>query len=218
LRLAVLHTNLGEYPTAKNYYLRLNAIARNKKEEYNAWSGLMQSYYELEQYDSVQYFARMILDKGSVSTNAQTQASLFLGKAIESQGNKGGAVDHYLNTVNTATDEYAAESQYRIAHIFYEDGNYRRSIETLFNLNEKFTAYEYWIGKSFILIAQNYIKLKEYFQAEATLNSVIERSPIEEIRDEAHLVLKEIESIKEEAVKADSVQTDSLEINIDEEY
>jgi TolA-binding protein len=218
LKLAVLNKDLGNHSDAKNYFQRLNAIARNKKEQYNAWTGLMESYYELEKYDSVKLYAQMILDKGIVTANAQTRANLYYGKAIEALGNKGEAIDYYISTVNTANDQFAAESQYRIALIFYEEKEYRRSLETLFNLNENFSSYDYWIGKSFILIAKNYLGLKENFQVEATLNSVIERSPNEEIREEAKQILNELESIKEEAVQADTVQTDSLEIDINEEY
>lgn len=218
LRLAILHLELDDYLEAITYYQKLAVIARNKKDEYNAWSGLMECYYELNRYDSTIYYANLILEKGVVAANAQTRANLYLGKAMEAKGDDTGAVDYYLNTVNTAKDENAAESQYRIAHIFYDQGEYRRSIETLFNLNENFIAYDYWIGKSFILIARNYIELNEYFQAEATLNSVIERSPLEEIRREAQKILNDLVVLEQSRTRTDTLQSDSLEIENKDEF
>jgi hypothetical protein len=34
--------------------------------------------------------------------------------------------------------------------------------------------YDYWLAKSFILLADNYVKLKDNFQAKATLQSVLD--------------------------------------------
>jgi TolA-binding protein len=34
--------------------------------------------------------------------------------------------------------------------------------------------YDYWVAKTFILLADNYVKLKDNFQAKATLQSIIE--------------------------------------------
>ena len=47
--------------------------------------------------------------------------------------------------------------------------------------NNQFNNYDYWLGKTFILLSDYYLKKGDKFQAKATLNSVIEQFEIPEI-------------------------------------
>jgi TolA-binding protein len=131
---------------------------------------------------------------------------LYAGKACMAKGDTQEAIDYFLATVNTAKDVNGAEAQYLIARIFHDQEQYESSNEALFDLNENFGIYEEWIGKSFLLIADNYILMDELFQAKATLNSVIEKSPDENIIENAKKKLQEIEDMAEkEVMPADSL-------------
>ncbi len=193
-RIADIEVGKENFIAAINNYRKLAIAAQNKKEQYFAWSGLMESYYEQQAYDSVIYFAKQILERASVSANAQNKANLYLGKAAYQQRNYEQAVDQFIKTLNTAKDVNGAEAQYLMAEIFHLQGDYNQSLETLFNLNSNFGAYEEWISKSFLLIAENYIALDEIFQAKATLKSIAEKSPSAEARDKAKKRLAEIEA------------------------
>jgi predicted negative regulator of RcsB-dependent stress response len=43
-------------------------------------------------------------------------------------------------------------------------------------LKSRFATYPKWYNKGFLLMADNYVAQKEYFQAQATLNSIIENA------------------------------------------
>ena len=207
-RVAMLYNQLDENDAARDYFRVLERIASNRRTEFDAWSGLMEAYYNLGQYDSAIYFGSQILKKGAFSVNAENQTQLLIGKSYLVMGNAEDAIDYFLNTVNTAKDIHGAEAQFLIAKIFHDQGDYQRSNEALFNLNENYGIYEEWIGRSFLLIAENFIALDELFQAKATLNSLIEKSPIEEIVRQAKQKLSEME--KMEQIPSDK---DTVEIN-----
>lgn len=192
-RIAELEYVSGNYSVAIEHFRKLVASAANKKEEYYGWSGLMESYYQVGKYDSVNHYAKIILDRGAVSVNAQNKARVFQGKAAYARNDNDEAVDHFMAALNSAKDESGAEAQYLLAEILYKKGDYKQSIQTLYDLNEKFAFYERWLGKSFLLIADNYVALNEAFQAKATLNSLVEKSPLEEIKGEARKKLEEID-------------------------
>jgi hypothetical protein len=65
------------------------------------------------------------------------------------------------------------------------------------------------LGKSFILIADNYLAMGEDFQAKATYQSVIDNSPLDEIVDEAQLKLLVLEKKAEEMSQT---ELDTLEV------
>lgn len=210
-RMAELQFRQGQYENAVASFHRLEKLATNKKEQYNALSGLMESFYLLAQYDSADVYAKTILERGAVNASAQNKASLYLGKTAFARGDYETAKDEFLNTLNTAQDEYGAEAKYMLAQILYLQKEYKQSYETLESLNNDFSSYDEWVGKSFLLIADNFAAQKDFFQAKATLNSLIENFPLQQVKDEASRKLREIETTeaqKQKEVEADTVDNE----------
>jgi len=207
-RLAELEFKQNRFEKAVPYYQQLARLATNKKEQYSAWSGLMESYYLLAQYDSAEVYARIILEKGNVNAGAQNKASLFLGKSAMARGDYDLAQDEFLNTLNSAQDEYGAEAKYLIGEIQYLQKEHKQCYETLVSLNSDFAAYPEWVGKSYLLLADNYMAMGDLFQVKATLKS-LEAFPLENIKTLAKEKLRKIE--EEEVKKANAIKADTLD-------
>jgi len=213
-RVAGLEFDAANYQAAVKNYFALGQRASSKKDQARSWEGLMTSYQRLAKYDSVTYYADLILERGAVNVNSENKANLYKGKAAYAQGNYDDAVDAFLTTTNSAKDVNGAEAQYLIGEVFYQQGRYRESINTLIDLAKAYGSFEEWIGRAFLLIADNYVALEEYYQAQATLNSLIEKSPLSFIVEQAKERLKQVEQSANarQATPADSTtnQADSL--------
>ena len=196
-RMAKIEQQEQRFDNAMYYYNKLLAAANNKKEQNNALVGMMVCTYYLTSFDSCRQYAEQLLALGTANANDQNKASLYLGKAAMAIGDFQRAKDEFLQTLNTAKDEHGAEAQYLIGEILYLEKEYEKSIEALVELNNSFYSYEYWLGKGFLLIVDNYIVTEEYFQAKGTLNSIIEGFPREDIVEIAKIKLKEIESLED---------------------
>ena len=215
-RAAEIYFKLGDYPSAINHFHRLERLATNKSEQYNAWAGMMESFFLLSQYDSADVYAQIILERGAASAGGQNKASLFLGKSAFARGDFDAAQDEFLNTLNTARDEYGAEAKYLLAQIFYLQKEYKKSYETLLSLTVDFGAYDDWIGKSYLLMADNFIAMDQVFQARATLQSLVDNFPLQHVKDRAARKLKEIdesEAERQRMLDADTIETDTLQTN-----
>jgi tetratricopeptide (TPR) repeat protein len=209
-RMAEIQFKLGKYENAITHFHTLEKLATNKKEQYNAWAGLMESFYLLGQYDSSTSYARTIIDKGAVNASAHNKASLYLGKNALAKGDYETAQDEFLNTVNAAQDEFGAEAKYSIAQILYQQKQYKQSYETLVTLTNDFSAYDEWVGKAFLLMADNFVAMNNVYQAQITLESLVESFPLENIKEQAKTKLKEIEKINAEKQKT---QSDTIDNN-----
>lgn len=207
-RLAELEFNQGNYTKSLANFQQLVKVASNKKEQYTAWSGLMESHYLLAQYDSTEKYARIILEKGNINAGAQNKASLFLGKAAMAKGDYELAQDEFLSTLNSAQDEYGAEAKYLLGEIQYLTKQHKQCYETLISLNTDFAAYPEWVGRSFLLLADNYLAMGDAFQAKGTLRS-LEAFPLENIKGMAREKLKKIEM--DELNKKAEAKPDSLD-------
>lgn len=215
-RAADIHYRFRDYHSAIRHFQRLEDLATNKTEQYNAWAGLMESYFRLEQYDSADVYARTILDRGAVNASGQNKASLYLGKSALARGDLQTAQDEFLNTLNTAQDESGAEAKYLLAQILHTQQAYKQSYETLLSLTEDFSAYDEWVGKAYLLMAENFLAMDQVFQARATLQSLVDNFPLQSVKDAATAKLREIdraEAEKEMMLEADTIEIDSLETN-----
>lgn len=211
-RIAEIESRMGRYENAISGYRRMERLATNKKEQFNAWSGMLEAFYLLAKYDSVNTYAAIILEKGNINAGAQNKATLYLGKAAMARGNYDAAKDEFINTLNTARDEYGAEARYRLGEIFYLTKQYDQCYKTLVGIDADFSAYEEWVGKAFLLLADNFVAMNNSFQAKATLQSLIDKFPLPHIKAAAAEKLKEIES-SEAAGKQSQAKADSLNNN-----
>ncbi len=192
-RMAEIDFKQGKYERAIAGYHNMERMASSKKDLFNAWSGLMESFYLLAVYDSVTAYANLIIEKGNINAGAVNKASLYIGKAAMAQGNFESAKDEFLNTLNAARDEYGAEAKYRLAEIFYNTNQYKPCYETLISLITDFAAYDEWVGRSYLLLADNFLAMNDSFNAKATLESLIGKFPLQHIQDTAKDKLKKIQ-------------------------
>jgi TolA-binding protein len=195
-RLADLELGAKNYPAAVKYFRSMLAAASTKKDQVNAFRGLMDAYYGQSSYDSTRHFAEQIISAGSAAPAVLNRALLYRGKTYFDQGDYQKAIDELLKTVNSAQDEYGAEAQYLIGESLYKQKQYKQSLEALFLVNQNFSAYDKWRSKAFLLIADDYVALEEAFQAKATLQSIIENAEDPEIVSQAKAKLKVLESQK----------------------
>lgn len=209
-RIAELEFELENYQKSMDYFSQLERISSTEKEQLTAWTGLMKANFHEKNYQKSIQYGKQVLDGGQVALNAKNEALLLLGKSYLALGDKTQAREYLDKTVANAKDENGAEALFLIAELLFENQLYQESIDQLFLLNSNFSMYEYWLGKSFLLIADNYLEMGEDFQAKATLESVVGNSPIEEIVDQAKLKLLILE---EKAAELENVEMDTLEID-----
>lgn len=204
-RISELEFRDRKYENAIPAYMRLASISTSKKDLHTAWSGLMESHYLLAQYDSADKYANLVIEKGNINAGAVNKAALFLGKTAMARGDYETAKDEFLNTLNSAQDEYGAEAKYLLGEIFYLNREHARCYETLVSLNRDFSAYTEWVGRSFLLLIDNYLAQGETFQARGTAKSLMDNFPLQHIKDKAAEKLKQMdEQEKKAAPKSDT--------------
>ncbi|SFB95896.1 Tetratricopeptide repeat-containing protein [Flexibacter flexilis DSM 6793] len=196
MRLAELEYANANYKASQVYYNLLVNTASNKRELFNAWTGMMETYYQLANYDSVAYFAQTISAKDNAPIDAANKASLYAGKVAYAKGDYETATDELLNTANEAKDQYGAEAQYLLGEVFYKQKKYKESLQALYGVKDNFANYQKWNDKAYLLMADNFIAQNQYYQARATLSSIIENSPDNGTRDAAKQKLEQIKNKK----------------------
>ena len=189
-KIAEIEYENKNFARAVPYFIRSAASARDKIEEYEANSGLMNAYFHLGSFDSASYYADKVISLGNITADSEAAAMLVKAKSLLGQKNIQEAEDVLMALINEHKTVQGAEGLYLLALQFHDSKNYVQSNEMIFDFSGPFGMYEFWYGKSFILLAQNYIALGETFQAKATLESIVEGSANEEVKKEANELLR----------------------------
>ena len=88
---------------------------------------------------------------------------------------------------------------YHLAYFAFYNGEYETSKEIIFEQSRLLPLYKKWLGKSFIVLAKNFWKEEDVFQATHTLEQLILN-----IEDED--VLKEARSLKAEILAKENIE------------
>tara|TARA_X000000368_G_scaffold182123_1_gene143790 strand:- start:34 stop:2973 length:2940 start_codon:yes stop_codon:yes gene_type:complete len=184
-RLAQINLNQKNYNRSLNYFKKLEKNSNNNRERIDSYIGSLTNYYYLKNYDSVHFYSSQINSFDKISFNNRNKINLLSAKSFLDSGDITKGIDKLLTTINLVNDESAAEANYLLAKVFYSQSQKNQALETLYALNENFSNYDYWVGKSYLLIADIFISMNEGFQANATLESLIDNTDIDEIRIKA---------------------------------
>ncbi|HCL83906.1 MAG TPA: hypothetical protein DIC22_08020, partial [Chitinophagaceae bacterium] len=189
--------NLKDYAKAEVYYARLKDFASTQENKMEAMRGLLRSQFELEQWSAASDNARDLLSQKGMGSDDKIIASMIMGKSYQADGKCESAIPYFKTVASLSRAAYGAEAQYQIAACQYDQNRLKEAEKSAFEVIHKSGSYELWVTKSYFLLGDIYLKEKDYFNAKATFQSLVENAKIEEIRVQAEERLDEVK--KEES-------------------
>ena len=166
------------YDRAIPHYAKLEQTADLRDNIIYAQTGLMRCYFNNKQYDQSLLYAQKLLSADKVSNEITAEAHLTNGRCALLTDDFATAKKEFQATAKQSS-AVGAESRYNLALIEYKQNNFKTSQNKCFEIINEVPSYDYWIGKSFILLADNYVALKDTFQAKQTLQSLIDNFEVD---------------------------------------
>ena len=217
LRAGELNNNLGKTEEALSAYSKLEYLADIPTNIFKAQVEQMRLNFQLGNSDETVKYCEIIINKDMVDDNLITEAHLLYGKIAMSNDDYNLALTEFA-TAASSSNEFGAEAKYSVAYIMNLRSEYDNCETEVFSLIKKFPSYDYWIGKSLILLADNYVAKEDLFQAKIALNNVIDNSKFPELVNTASQKLKDIED-QEAALKVVEVEEEiDVELFDDTEF
>ncbi len=198
LQAARIYFKNKEYEKSAKYYTQLESQAEFKDNYSEAISGALKSYAELKDSTGILKYSQRVLSFEKSSIEDQYLANLYLGRYYYSQNRIDEADNYYRAVAKMTKTEAGAEAKYMLASILFTKGKYLDAQQACFDLSNQVPAYEYWVARGFIILAETYAKLGNDFQAKSTLQSIIEEYSVTDdgVIDEANKKLLEISQPK----------------------
>jgi TolA-binding protein len=197
----ICYFELKDYNKAEQYFQQLKTIAISDENKLESMRGLLRCQYKLSQWaDAVQNAQELLQQKG-IATDDKMMANMVIAKNYQNNNQVFEALAAYKAVVELGKSEYAAEARYRIAEIQFEQNKLPEAEKAAFEVINKAGSYDYWITEAYILLGDIYYKEQDYFNAEATLKSVVANSTIPELQTEAQKKLDVVVAEKEKNSK-----------------
>jgi TolA-binding protein len=162
-----------------------------------AMRGLLRCQFELQEWSAASDNAKELLNEKGIGSDDKIIAGMVVGKSLQANGKCESAIPYFKNVASLSRAAYGAEAQYQIADCQFKDNRLKDAEKSAFEVIHKSGSYEIWVTKSYFLLGEIYLREKDYFNAKATFQSLVENAKIEDIRVQAEQRLDEVK--KEES-------------------
>ena len=215
-RASELTFNAGDHKNALELFARLEKVAGSKWNQLKAFTGQMRSFFELKQYPQAIASAEKAMNSEVANEIWKREAAYIIGKSNYLTGNLNAALKPLTEVAADTKLEKGAEAKYLISEIYYKNNQKERAENEIMDFISKGTPFQFWLGKSFLLLADVYLDRGDDFQAKHTLRSVVENYGADNdgVKTEASRKLKAIES-KEQADQKNA-RDNSFQMQINE--
>ncbi len=167
---------------------------------------------ELKDYAAVIVAATQIVDDANSSEALLEEARYNRAKAYMAQKQNEAALPDLEVLAQELRTPIGAESKYLVARIYFDAGDYIQSETVIMDFASKNTPQQYWLARSFVLLADIYMHKGEDFQAKQYLLSVQNNY---KGNDEVHEMIKErlerIAEREEKLIETNVIEGDSIQ-------
>ena len=205
---AVLYFMKKNYEKAFDYYSSLERIASTRDNIGIALLGQMKSAAFLNKADTVAQVSFKYLNSAVTQKEGLIEAHLYIARYYFKQNMADSALPEYQYVMKETKNAMAAESKYSIAYIQFLKKEYKKAKKNIFELADNYSAYDYWVAKGYILLADLYLLEKDNFQAKATLQSIIENYEGADLKQVAIDKMKSIIEAEDRLKKQQTPPTD----------
>jgi len=194
---------LKEYVKAEKYFKQLKDITSDQEKKLEAMRGLLRSQYLLQKWDEALDNAKELVNEKGSSADDKTLANMAIAKSYQVKGQYDLAIANFKSVVTLNKAALAAEARYEIANCWFTLNKLADAEKSAFEVINKSGSYDYWVTKAYILLGDIFFKQKDYFNAKATFQSIVDNSINPELKSEAQAKLTMVIEQEQKESKVD---------------
>jgi tetratricopeptide (TPR) repeat protein len=217
-QMSAIEFDKGQYGIAALHFQALLDVASSKELIRSSKISLYLCHKELNSKEQLLLSAKAILELDKLDQQLMLDARILLANNAFEQSEFYAAKKEYQEICAIDKNSFGAESKYQLASLSFIEEDYQAVESGVFELAESYFD-DYFIAKAFILLSDVYVKQENYFQAKATLQSIVDNYQGDELKTIASVKLKEVEELEKsiDSIDQDNELIIDLLIDFDEE-
>jgi TolA-binding protein len=185
------------YAESRLAFEKLLTLSEKPEDFRRANEGLMRCATGLKQYATSVQFAEAVLADDKHAPEVRSEAYVIKAHGLLAQGDSAAARAAFDQVVLRTRGGFQAEGFYYQALFLARSKDYSGSNESVFALIDNHPSEVTWRHKGLLLLAENYWGLNDKFQAQYTVDFLLEDSPSGEIKAKAELFKASVSSSPE---------------------
>ena len=173
VRAADLAFNQKSFEKAAEYFEQLRSVTGNSERKAAAQLGILRCHYQLRNYEQVIDAASLIL-RQNPDVMREREAYYSRAKALIALNDDQQAIPDLEKLSQDVSNEMGAEAKFLLANIYFKQRNYEKAEDVIVDFINKKSPFQYWVARSFVLLADIYIAQQDDFQAKQYLLSLQE--------------------------------------------
>jgi TolA-binding protein len=194
---------IKDYSKAETYFMQLKQIAAGQENKLEAMRGLLRSQYQLQKWNEALENAKELAEAKGASADDKTLANMAIAKSYEVNRQYDLAIANFKSVVLLNKAALAAEARYEIANCWFQVGKLADAEKAAFETINKSGSYDFWVTKAYILLGDIYYTQKDYFNAKATYQSIVDNTINSELKGEAQAKLNKVIDEESRSSKVD---------------
>lgn len=176
LHLSQIYMKLENKEKALDALLNLSKLSEKESYQNFAFVGIMRIYHlEGKDEEAFSYAQKVIKDKDA-SASAKEDAKLIIARNL-TKTDLTQALKYYEELKNSKKENIQAEVLYYKAQNLSNKKEYTKSNNIIFDLASRYGSQPDWTAKALLIMADNYQALKDPYQANYTLETIMEIYP-----------------------------------------
>ena len=171
-RISQIYLAQGNTAEAKKYLENLASSSNTNIRNFAAIE-LMKIYADEKNFSQAEKYAGTVLANPKNPSSVLESARVIKARSLMNSGKDKDAQNAYAALEKSSNTEVAAEALYAKAFYQNKSKSYKSSNETIFKLANNYASEDYWGAKALVVMAKNYIGLKDNYQASYTVDQVL---------------------------------------------
>jgi TolA-binding protein len=195
---------LKNYAKAETYYTQLIQETNSQENKLEGMRGLLRSQYQLQKWTEAVANAKELSSAKGSSSDDKALASMAIAKSYQVGGQADLALANFKTVVQLNKGALAAEARYEIANSWFVLNKLPDAEKAAFEVINKSGSYDFWVTKAYILLGDIYFRQKDYFNAKATFQSIVDNTLDPTLKTEAQSKLSKVEDEESRSSKVDN--------------
>lgn len=170
--LADLAYNHKDYTLALESYGNLVDITNNSSTKLHAQVHRLRAAQTLGNHDVIIKETALVLSNGKLLPETAVELRYYRAKAYLAQNKSESAIEDLKALANDTRNIYGAEAKYQLAQLYYNSRQYENAEKEVLDYISVSTPHTYWLARSFVLLADVYMKLDRNIEAKQYLISL----------------------------------------------
>ncbi len=173
-RASELTFNAEKYAESLEMFNQLEQVASGKWNVLKANTGQMRCFLILKNYEEAIKAAGKIKKSDIANEALKREANFIEGKSYYQTNSFAKALEGLKAVATDVKFEQGSEAKFLVADIYYKQDIKKQAEDEIMDFISKNSPYQFWLGKSFLLLSDIYLDKGDEFQAKHTLKSVVE--------------------------------------------